>query len=396
MIGCFLSLAASLFAANSDIMIQGFDWGSGGGWWSTVQGQSSTLKSAGFTVIWLPPCTKTADSHGYLPTQWYDLNDSPYGNQAALQSCISSLHSAGLKVLGDIVINHRCGNATAGSDFSNPVFGEGQGSSDTTNPNNARAVVKNDECGCGTGANDTGEGYASGRDLDHTWSTTQSTIEAWMSWLKGTIGFDGWRYDFTLGYGPSYVGIYNSKSSPYFSVGEYWDTSTTDENNWVNASGSTAFDFATKSTLDAIFNNNNYSYLSSGGKAPGLIGVNASKAVTFVDNHDTAASGGQNLMPMPSAGIQQAYVYILTHPGVPCVFWPQYYANESLINTLISIRKSQGITATSSLSIQSATTTVYAAIINGNTAMKIGPGSWSPTGTWTLKTSGNNYAVWTN
>jgi alpha-amylase len=376
-------------------MIQGFDWGSGAGWWTTIQNDATTLHNSGFTMVWFPPCSKTADTHGYMPTQWYDLNDSPYGNQSALVGAINAVHGQQMKAIADIVINHRCGDLTAGADFSNPVFGEGQGSTDSGNPNNARAVVSNDECGCGTGAADTGAGYASARDLDHTWSTTQSTIETWMNWLKSSIGFDGWRYDMVTGYGPSYVGIYNGATSPYFSVGEYWDTNTGNENNWVNNSGSPAFDFATKSTLDSVISSNNYSYLSSNGSAPGLLGVNPAKAVTFVDNHDTAATGGQNMMPMPSAGIQQGYVYILTHPGVPCVFWDQYWSNQSLINTLISIRKQQGITSTSSLSIQTATTSVYAAIINGNTAMKIGPGAWSPSGNWTLAASGTNYAVWT-
>jgi alpha-amylase len=400
-------MALSLHASYTDIMIQGFDWGANNGvWYTTVQGQVSTLKSAGFTVIWLPPPSATADTHGYLPTMWYDLTSS-YGDQAQLQSCISSLHSAGIKCICDTVIQHRCGDATGDCDFSNPVFGEGEGSDDTGNPNNCRAICDNDSCECGTGAPDTYVVYCCGRNLDHSWSVTQSTIEGWMDWLKNTIGFDGWRYDMCVGYAPEYVGIYNSATSPYFSVGEYWDSSTSDCKNWAESSGSAVFDFPTKYTLNAVFNNNNYSYLSTtgaaGGSAPGMIGINGdwTKAVTFVDDHDTAApSGGQNLLPMPSQGIPQAYVYILTMPGVPCVFWPQYYANESLINTLISLRKSAGVTAVSSYSINACNSGLYAAYITGGThtiAMKIGPNSWSPSGSgWTLKTSGNNYAVWMN
>jgi alpha-amylase len=398
LMGCFLSLAASIFAANTDIMIEGFDWGANySTWYSTIAGNAPTIGSAGITMIWLPPPTATADTHGYLPTEWYDLNASPYGTQANLQNCISAYHAQGIKCLADIVIQHRCGDATADCDFSNPVFGEGEGSTNTDAPDNCRAICDNDPCGCGSGAPDTYVVYGAARNLDQTWSVTESTIEAWMNWLKSTnnAGFDGWRYDMCVGYAPQYVGTYNSATSPYFSVGEYWDTDTSDLISFVNSSGSTAFDFATKSTLDAVFNNNNYSYLDYNGGAPGLIGSKDTMAVTFVDDHDTAAVGGQDLLPMPSAGIQQAYVYILTHPGVPCIFWPQYWANQSLINTLISIRKAQGITAASTLSIQSCNSGLYAAIINGNTAMKIGPNSWSPSGNWNLATSGNNYAVWT-
>ena len=395
-IGCLLGVSTSAFAAgSSDIMFQGFDWNSGAGWYGTVQSDASTLQAAGFTMVWLPPPTASADTHGYLPTMWYDLNDSSYGNQSALVSCINTLHGDGMKALADIVVQHRNGDLTGGADFSNPVFGEGQGSTDTSNPNNARAVCDNDPCGCGTGAPDTYVVYTASRNLDHTWSTTQSTIETWMNWLKSSIGFDGWRFDMCTGYAPAYPGLYSSSTSSYFSVGEFWDTSTTDEANWVSASGISAFDFATKNTLDSVFNNSNYTYLDNNGAAPGLIGVNPAKAVDFVDDHDTAATGGQDMLPMPASGMQQAYVYVLTHPGVPMVFWDEYFSNESLINTLISIRKQQGITSTSSLSIQSSSTGLYAAIINGNTAMKIGPNAWTPTGNWTLATSGTNYAVWT-
>jgi len=64
----------------------------------------------------------------------------------------------------------------------------------------------------------------------------------------------------------------------------------------------------------------------------------------------------------------------------------------------MAARRSAGVHSTSPVAIQQATQGLYAAIINGNTrqlAMKIGPNSWSPTGSgWVLQTSGNNYAVW--
>ena len=84
------------------------------------------------------------------------------------------------------------------------------------------------------------------------------------------------------------------------------------------------------------------------------------------------------------------------------MYWVHYFdwgsATQTAIKTLISIRKSKGITSTSAVSIQAADSSKYAAIITGNSgkvAMKIGPGAWSPSGTWTLATSGTNYAVWT-
>ena len=43
----------------------------------------------------------------YLPTDLYNLN-SAYGSEAELREAINALHEVGLKVIADIVINHRC------------------------------------------------------------------------------------------------------------------------------------------------------------------------------------------------------------------------------------------------------------------------------------------------
>jgi alpha-amylase len=97
--------------------------------------------------------------------------------------------------------------------------------------------------------------------------------------------------------------------------------------------------------------------------------------------------------------VEQGYAYILTHPGTPCVYWPHYFdwGNDlqSKIKTLISLRKEKGITSTSPVSIQVADSSKYAAIINSSLAVKIGPGDWNPGSGWTLRASGNEWAVWT-
>ena len=65
------------------------------------------------------------------------------------------------------------------------------------------------------------------------------------------------------------------------------------------------------------------------GKPAGAIGWWAAKSVTFIDNHDTGPSypsGGQNHWPFPKATkVIQGYAYILTHPGIPCVYWVHFY-----------------------------------------------------------------------
>ena len=94
----------------SDVMLEGFHWNSSASqnpnWYNIVLQNAQTIKDAGFTVIWLPPPSATADRQGYLPTRWYDLN-SAYGSDVELKQTIAALHPA--KVLADMVLNHRNG-----------------------------------------------------------------------------------------------------------------------------------------------------------------------------------------------------------------------------------------------------------------------------------------------
>ena len=61
----------------------------------------------GFTLVWMPPSTASVSPEGYMPTDYYNLN-SNYGNAADLKTTIQTLQSRGLKVIGDVVLNHRC------------------------------------------------------------------------------------------------------------------------------------------------------------------------------------------------------------------------------------------------------------------------------------------------
>lgn len=383
-------------AQNTDVMIQGFNWVSWsntGGWYNVVKNNAGDLAASGIDMIWMPPPSNAASNEGYLPRELYDVN-TPYGTQAQLQSCINTLHANGVKALADIVINHRVGSSNW-ADFQNPTWG-------------CWAVTRQDEWGqnggnpCGNW--DTGENYSAARDIDHTNATVRTDLTNWMNWLKNTIGFDGWRYDYVRGFSGYYNGLYNDATSPYFSVGELWDNLDLNNVNahrqqiidWIDDTNakSSAFDFTTKGVLQQAVQGELWRLNISGG-APGVIGWYPSRAVTFLDNHDTGST--QAYWPFPGDKIMQGYAYILTHPGVPCVFWDHFYdwGLHDDIKDIIQIRKNNGIHNTSSLDIKVAQGNLYAAEIDGKVAMKIGSGNWSPSGSgWTLRASGSNYAVW--
>jgi hypothetical protein len=401
-------------ATGKEVMIQGFHWTtdvSATKWYEVIKSNSATLQTAGFDAIWLPPPSKSTGGMGYIPTVWYDLNNAQ-GTQAQLVSLITDLHSKNIKVIADIVINHR-GGTLGWYDFSTPSWNTPAETWSICNNSNISASGQK-----GTGAPDydpvaaglksAGESgsFSAARDLDHTNASVRDGIKTWMNWLKNDIGFDGWRYDFVHGYDGKYIKEYNDATNPYFSVGELLEGNRDRIVKWMDytkagttTASSAAFDFATKSTLQNAFNDNNLSYLKdSSGKASGLIGVWPSNAVTMLDNHDTGPSPyGQDLWVFPGGQVLKGYAYLLTHPGTPMVWWPHYFnwGIKNEIDAMIKIRKDNGLSSTSALNIVAATNNLYAAIIDDKVAMKLGSDSWSPSGTgWTLKLSGTGFAIW--
>lgn len=396
------AVARPLDGASTDVMLQGFHWNSAsaGGWWTTVKNNAAALKAAGFTMIWLPPPSDAASTQGYLPRQ-LNVLDSSYGTEAELTQALAALNAQGIKPIADLVVNHRVGT-TNWADFTNPTWP------------GCSAVVAGDEWTSACGNADSGEGYAAARDLDHSQANVRADLKTWMnSRLKG-VGFAGWRFDFVKGFAGSYVKEYVTATDPWFCVGEFWPTNYFDANNpndwkqqivnWVDATTGTcaAFDFATKGLLNDALNNNNYTRLkASDGKPAGGIGWWPSRHVTFVDNHDTgpseACGNGQNHWPVPCAKVMQGYAYVLTHPGIPTVYWAHYFnwGLGSSIQALMDIRKSAGLTSESTVSIQRAESGLYAAIVGGKVAVKLGSGSWSPGTGWTQAASGTDYTVWT-
>ncbi|NQD36231.1 alpha-amylase [Permianibacter sp. IMCC34836] len=384
--------------ASSAILFQGFHWNSANGsWYANLQGKATDLKDLGISHVWFPPPSDAASLEGYLPRQLNVLNSS-YGSETALKNAITALSNQGIKSVADVVINHRVGTANW-ADFTNPTW-------------DCRAVTSNDEWSGRCGTADTGDGYAAARDLDHRQTFLQNDIKTWLSSRLKGVGFSGIRYDYSKGYGPGYAGLYHDAMAPNFCVGEVWtnlDYNNVDSHrqllmNYVDGNGGKcgAFDFTTKGLLNQALSANEYWRLrASDGKPAGGIGWWAQKMVTFVDNHDTGPSAscstGQNHWPVPCSKVMQGYAYVLTHPGIPTVYYPHVYDwnLRAGIKTLISLRKEKAITSTSAVAIQRADQGLYAAIINNNLAMKIGPNAWSPGSGWTLRTSGDQYAVWT-
>lgn len=423
----FSNVGLNAQAYLDDIMLQSFGWdeyaqsktSSEGGIYEFYNARAGNLKALGIDMIWMPPPSASTGGNGYFPTEWNNFSSTAWGSEAQLKKMLATMNAKGIYPIADVVVNHRSGS-TGWVDFTNPTWG-------------CETICSNDEAASATyvgcrpsGAADTGEGFDGSRDLDHTSTIVQNGVKDYLTKLK-TLGFKGWRFDFAKGFAPTYFGQYIQASQPYYSVGEYWDTNISLIKNWIdgtyvsNANISGAFDFPLYYILSGVLvsGGNNFNVLNSSGNMAGLAGQYgyADKAVTFVDNHDSFVhtSSFQGV-----TNIMNAYSYILTHPGIPCVFAPHYYGGtytkdgvtktygnySAQINKLMAIRKAAGINANSNVTIDKAQAGLYAAYIKTNStdaepslAIRIDLNSdntWTPAGSaWIQAESRYKYTVWT-
>jgi len=393
-------------AQGKEVLLQGFNWESSKqDWYEVMKRRVPAIAAAGFTGIWLPPMSDSLAPQGYLPRDLYNLN-SKYGSADQLRDLISTIHEHGMHACADIVINHRCATDQGNGGAWNRWSGEKLAWDE-------RAVTTDNPSFKGQGNRGSGDDFHAAPNIDHSQDFVRADLKEWLSWLLDDVGFDSFRFDFTKGYSGTYVKEYLEASGPDFAVGEFWDSLSysgggVDYNqdghrqrtiNWIDQAGglSAAFDFTTKGVLqEACGKNELWRLIDSQGKPPGVLGHWPSKAVTFVDNHDTGST--QAHWPFPANRIMWGYAYILTHPGTPCVFWDHLFdwgaEVQAELEALLAARQRAGVSTRSEVKILKAVAGCYAAQVGDGLWMKIGNDSWEPKEAVELAASGPGYAVW--
>ncbi|MEO6948868.1 MAG: alpha-amylase [Ginsengibacter sp.] len=104
------------------VMIQYFHWyfPNDGSLWKQIKEESPRLKELGFSTAWIPPASKGASggfSIGYDAYDLYDLGEfdqkgsvrTKYGTRDEYVDAVNSIRESGMRVMVDIVINHKAG-----------------------------------------------------------------------------------------------------------------------------------------------------------------------------------------------------------------------------------------------------------------------------------------------
>ena len=422
--GCKDQPTSAVPSQCGDVLMQGFYFDSysvdsthagtttyGDTRWKTLLGQAGEI-GAYFDLIWLPP-SAYASGTGYHPKQYSNQN-SDWGSRAELESLISALHNSGTKVVADIVINH-VEAMSSWCDFAIQDFGEygrfepdGSYICSTDEMNDPANKKEAGECfGLATGSPDDGANWEAARDWSHDKVYVQQMMIAYLKWMKEVMHYDGWRYDKGDGFNNWHMDNYNKNSAPYIAFMEFWSGNDEIINGIEQANRNVmALDFQTKySAFDGIAG---FDYSRCQGS--GLLGRGYSKyAITFVDSHDwflrdngqEFGGNGNSMKPELKDRLMQANAFMLSMPGVPCVFYPHWAKYKEDLKPMINARHLAGVHSESAVTDEEASHDGYKATItgkNGNLILCLGNKAGNNYSAYGYRkvVDGNGYAVWTN
>lgn len=371
---------------NNSTIFQFFHWyyPSDAGLWNTCAKQAGFLAALGIDYVWLPPAYKSAygkDEPGYAVYDLFDLGEfdqkgtvaTKYGTKEEYLQCIKALHESGIKVLADIVLNHRLGadeqetidvkkvNPENRNEFisetekidSHTLFtfpGRQKKYSDFVWDHHAFTGVDalhGEEKVIYTIQNEYGErwedlmeeekgnfDFLMGADVEFRNPHVRDELKKWGEWYVNETGIDGLRLDAVKHISPDFYKDWLDAMKGYFKkpflcVAEYWSKEATVLQQYIDVmEGRTQlfdvplhYNFYKASRekrsydMRAIFDNT-------------LVTLKPEYTITFVENHDTqplqALESTIDYWFKPHANA----IILLRIQGMPCVFYPSLYGAE--------------------------------------------------------------------
>lgn len=367
-----------------DTFLQDFEWylPDDATFWNTVCEQAEDLSRLGFTYIWLPPAYKGqagSTDVGYGVYDLFDLGEfdqkgtiaTKYGNLDEYLAAIKKLHDNGLKVIGDIVLNHRMGadeketvqvNSCDSNNRLRDTSGEfeadvwtkftfpgrdgahddftwdaddftGTDHDDRTGRNDILSFAGkswNDNVSKESGNFD----FIMGDDVDFNNPEVVDQLTKWGLWYTEKAHLDGFRIDAVKSIDSTFFKPWLQKMSevgrhPLFAVGEFWSGNTGELVEYLNQSGHCMrlFDVPLHFKIQQASNQpENYDMHQIFNDT--LSTQEPDFACAFVDNHDTQP--GQSLESWVRDDFKlRAYATILLRDlQAPFVFYGDLWGIE--------------------------------------------------------------------
>ena len=392
-----------ILSNTNETMIQLFEWyiEPNCSHWKKISNEAAYLSNIGITYAWLPPAYKGSGGiydTGYGVYDLYDLGEfdqkgtikTKYGSKEEYIQAIKILKGNGIKVLADIVFNHRLG-----ADEPEEVIAVEYESHDRTISKGEPHVIKawtkfnfpgrnncysdfkwnwthfhgvdwdeieqKNSIFCFYGRHwdtlvDKENGnfdYLMGCDVDLNNVDVVEELIKWAKWYLAETNVDGFRMDAVKHIRSSFFddwlkALKQDASKDLFSVGEYWSYNIDALKNYISETSNmiSLFDVPLHYNFhNACYSNGTYDMRTIFDNS--LVKEMPSMAVTFVDNHDTQL--GQSLESWISDWFKPlAYSLILLRKdGLPCVFYGDLYGipsenvedKKSMLEPLLKARK---------------------------------------------------------
>ena len=363
------------------IMMQYFEWylDCQQNLWNQIIKDAESLAHNGITALWLPPAYKGIGGKnevGYGVYDVYDLGEfeqkgtikTKYGSKDEYIEMVQVLKQYGIESYADIVLNHKMGADAIQTipatkvDFGNHNHQLSQEDEkvkvatkftfpsrkhkysdfewnwthfsgiDYNSDTGENAIFKfKDKNWNGSVDDEYGNyDYLMGADLDFSNEEVVKECKKWGKWYLDITKVDGFRLD-AVKHIPSFFYkdwikyLREETNQKLFTVGEYWTGDISKLHQYItNTEGEISlfdvplhYNFYTASTtpnydLSKILDHT-------------LVKENPSKAVTFVDNHDTQPEQSLQSFVEPWFKPIAYSIILLRNEGYPCIFYGDYY-----------------------------------------------------------------------
>lgn len=390
---------------ENTVMMQFFEWNlpNDGQHWARLQAEADHLTRLGIAAVWIPPCTKASqqNSTGYDIYDLYDLGEfdqkgsvrTKYGGKEDLKSAIETLHTHGIRVYGDVVLNHKAG-ADETERFAAIEVDPNDREKELGPPQEVEGWTRFYFLGRGGEYSDfqwnhahfsavdrdelskrnaifkiAGEGkvwsrhvddekrnfdYLMSADIDYNNGYVIEEVHRWGVWFMRELSLDGFRMDALKHIDEifirNFIGHMRTEAGADFPViGEYWHGDIQKLHKYLEEMeyALQLFDVALHFRFHEA-SHQGRGYDLSKIFAGTLVAAAPFHSVTFVDNHDSQP--GQALTSWVEDWFRPlAYALILLRrDGYPCVFYGDYYgiggenpiaAKRDALDKLLLIRK---------------------------------------------------------